>query len=331
MTTIVDVAKHAGVSFKTVARALNGEANVRPATREKVMRAVDELGYVPNIAARGMRSKTPTVVALVHDNPSESWAAQVQLGAMEGCQSEGFSLIYSSAHDPASLKALSKTPGLMGILVGAPQSDSNAIALRLSDLDVPFIRVATPLSIGASPHLSVDDRAGARDIVRHLISLGHRDIAHLQGPEGNPAAELRRKGYEDALAEADLSVPESGIERGAFTVASALPGARALLTRSPRPTAIFAANDDMAAACLAEAYRLQLRVPDDVSIAGFDDAPIARAVFPGLTTVRQSTRDMAKLAVEQLAALRRGETLGDPLTTVPHTIVVRESCGLAPD
>lgn len=325
MPTIVDVAEKAGVSFKTVSRVLNGEPNVRDATRQKVLDAADSLNFTLNHSARSLRAHNPPVIALIVQNPASSYAHELQLGILKGCQDIGYRLQVETSEKFEVPDTLKRRKGLAGIILGPPQADHLSLVKRLADLDLPFVRLATELDLHATPRISVDETRAAFDAVNHLIDLGHRRIAMIEGANDQHASRLRVSGYEKAMRAAGLTIEPDLILPGNFTFESGRLAAETLLKRSDRPTAVFAANDDMAAGCLATAYRYNIRIPDDLSIIGFDDSASARLVYPALSTIRQSTVEMATLAVKWLDQMRRGKQPQTMHRIIPHELIIRKS------
>ena len=330
MTTIIDVAQKAGVSFKTVSRVLNNEPGVRDRTRGKVLNAAQSLNYKVNHSARSLRARSPTLVGLLFDNPSRSYTHDLQLGALTGCQSAGFSLVVQSGVGNDELDAMAERNGLVGIIVGAPQADRLTLVQRLEAHGIPLVRIATQLSIGETHHISVDERVAAREATEHLLELGHTNIGIINGPSNQHTATLRVQGYMDAFSDRDLEYDDRFTEVGAYNFASGMQIAERYLKAERRPTAIFAGNDDMAAGCLAAAYKLDIRVPDELSIVGFDDSPIASIVYPSLTTVRQSTTEMTEMGVKLLDQIRRGEVPQTREHISPHILVQRDSTAPPP-
>ncbi|WP_371395934.1 LacI family DNA-binding transcriptional regulator [Fretibacter rubidus] len=327
MTTIIDVAKQAGVSFKTVSRVLNGESNVRPETKDKVLQAAQALNYRVNSAARRLRSKTPHLVALFLNNPSRSYAQDVQIGAMAGCQDAGFTLVVEDPEKNGAIERLAAQDGLLGAILTPPQSDDPKIIARLNAARVPFVRIGTERSVAGSNQVGIDDRAAAVDMTNYLIGLGHRRIGFICGPQDHEASLRRYKGYCDALQAAGIAFDNDIIERGDFTYASGLTLSERLLALENRPSAIFASNDEMAAGCLAAAYRRNIRVPEKLSVTGFDDSPVARVIYPALTTLHQATRDMSQKAIALLDQKRRQDSDEEIVVKLPHELVIRDSTG----
>lgn len=330
MTTIIDVAQKAGVSFKTVSRVLNGEPGVRERTRKKVLDAAQLLDYKVNHSARSLRSRSPTLVGLLFDNPSRSYTHDLQLGALTGCQGAGFSLVIQSGMSNDAIDAFAKRNGLVGIIIGAPQADSLPLVQRLEAHGIPLVRIATQLPVGETHHISVNERAAARDATEHLLDLGHTNIGIINGPSNQHMATLRFQGFQDAFSDRGLMYDDRFTETGGFDFASGMQIAERYLTAEKRPTAIFAANDDMASGCLAAAYKLDIRVPDDLSVVGFDDSPIATVVYPSLTTIRQSTTEMTEMGVKLLDQIRRGQVPQTREHISPHILVQRDSTAPPP-
>ncbi|WP_026940968.1 LacI family DNA-binding transcriptional regulator [Hellea balneolensis] len=320
MPTIIDVAREAGVSFKTVARVLNGEANVRAATKQKVLTAAKALDYRVNPAARTLRSKTAKRLALLIDNPSGSYEEATQIGAMLSVQSMGFQLFIGK-----SLAEIESFEDLVGVVLSPPISNNIAVIQDLERREVPFVRIGAEKTSEAGDRIGIDDRAAAKEMTEYLLGLGHRKIGFIKGDPDYDVSRRRFEGCLDAMKETDLIVDEAYCVTGDFSYESGLRGAEQLLSLADRPTAIFASNDEMASAALATAYKLNIRVPDALSVVGFDDAPVSRAIYPRLTTVQQSTQDMVGEAVRILAD--RISQKEAPLTQVvlPHKILERES------
>lgn len=320
MPTIIDVAREAGVSFKTVARVLNGEAHVRDATKTKVLAAAKALDYRVNPAARALRSKTQKRVALLIDNPSGSYVEATQIGAMLSAQSMGFTLFIGR-----SLDEITHFDDLVGVVLSPPLSNDTALIEDLESRSIPFVRIGAEKTSEAGDRIGIDDRAAAKEMTNYLLGLGHERIAFIKGDPIYDVSRRRFEGYRDAMDAAKMPAEADWLVTGDFSYESGLRCAEHLLALKSRPTAIFASNDEMASAALATAYKLNIRVPDALSVVGFDDAPVSRAIYPKLTTVQQSTQDMVGQAVKILA--ERISQSEAPLTNVilEHRILKRES------
>lgn len=326
--TIIDVAREAGVSFKTVSRVLNGETNVRAETRVKVMNAVKTLDYRTNHHARNLRARQSRIICLFYANPSRNYIGEVQLGALQRCQAEGYSLITEDCSDGhRNLLALRAETQLAGAILTPPLSDDEALIEELQARNIPFVRVAASEELSHCQDVAIDDAAAAREMTAYLISLGHKRIGFIKGPDDHAQAERRHSGYLAALAEAGLQVEPQLICEGNFAFDSGIACAETLLSQETPPTAIFASNDDMAAGVLAAAYRRQIAIPRDLSVVGFDDTPLASTISPSLTTIYQPSRELASAAVGMLLEEMNaaGETPRRRL--LDYRLVLRESTG----
>lgn len=301
MTTIIDIANEAGVSFKTVSRVLNGEAGVREKTREKVLTAASQLNYQLNSSARNLRAKALPAIAMLGDNPSRSFVEAMRLGAIMGCQKFGYKLKVENLVDEVVIKTLLSQKDIVGAVLAPPLANSEWILEYLNGMEIPYVRICAEQVSDEGHKIGIDDRAAAKDMTEYLIDLGHKRIGFIKGHQEYDVSRQRTLGYRDAMAGAGFQVEESLIVDGEFSYVSGLVAAEKLLLRSDRPTAIFASNDDMAAAALAVAYKYGISIPNELSIAGFDDSPISVVVHPGLTTIRQAVHMMTEKAINILS------------------------------
>jgi LacI family transcriptional regulator len=330
---IEDVAAAAGVSIKTVSRVLNREANVRTETRERVMQAVQALRYTPDASARSLAGSRSFNIALLYNNPSDNYMMGVISGVLEACAAEQYHMLLCPAalddagllQDVDELVARSRPDGL---LLTPPLTDSAALLAHLGELGIPFASISPRRHEGCLG-VTMNEPAAAEQMVEHLLSLGHRRIAHIIGHPTHEASRWRLDGYRRGLVggglptAADLEVP------GEFSFESGMAAARHLLDMPSPPTAVFAANDDMAAGAIHLAHERGIRIPEDLSVCGFDDTPISRQLFPSLTTIHQPTDTMGRLATHALLGfIRSGEN--DGIHRVTHTLMVRRSTGRAP-
>ncbi len=327
--TIDDVADKAGVSAKTVSRVLNNEPNVRPAKREQVMKAARELGYRPNPAARSLAGSRSFLIAHLHDNPVPEYITAVNTGIYDACRSKGYFLLPEPVDRTAPdfldrLQSFLMTSRADGVVLTPPLCDNNEILALLKDNGTAYASLSPSRQPENTPVMRLDDRLAVMEIVNHLIDHGHKQIAFIAGPAGHNASTGRREGYLDAMANAGLRVSPDLIAEGDYSLRSGLEAARLLLDSSTRPTAIFAANDDMAVGAMTALMAAGLSIPGDISVAGFDDTRLASAVWPALTTVRQPVSDMARRAAERL--MTPDEDM--PLEEVfDFELIVRQSTG----
>ncbi|CAN7360031.1 LacI family DNA-binding transcriptional regulator [Pseudoduganella sp. LjRoot289] len=329
--TLYDVARLAGVSAMTVSRVINGTKRVNDDTRERVATAAAQLKYEVNVAARAARVGSLRI-GLLYSNPSAAFLSAFLVGAMDQCSSSGARLILEKCEGQRGWRdAIDNlvAGGVNGILLTPPLCDSLPVLKLLAELDIPAVAVATARPSKSTSAVRIDDYEGALSMVRHLISLGHRDIAFIKGDPKHTPAQLRYRAFLDAMEEAGLEVPPARVAEGMFTYRSGLPAARRLLEQSERPSAIFACNDDMAAAVVAVAHGMRLEVPRDLAVCGFDDTPLATTVWPNLTTVHQPIGEMGQVAVELISEQIRCQRKRLPSVVehrlLPYNVVPRLS------
>jgi LacI family transcriptional regulator len=334
--TIEDVARAAGVSAMTVSRVINGGKNVRESTRDAVMEAIKKLNYSPNTAARNLAAGEATHIGLLYANPSTAYLSQLLIGALEAARRAGCHLVIEScesddADEQAEVTRRFVAGEVEGVVLPPPLSESEPIMAELGALGIPVVTIATGLPQVDWPNVKIDDFAAAAEMTRHLLDLGHRNIGFIKGHPNHIASHDRARGFAAALREHGLNPDQAPIEQGYFTYRSGLTATERLLSRADPPTAIFASNDDMAAAAISVAHRRGLVVPGDLSIVGFDDTSLATTVWPELTTVKQPISAMAEAALELLLADLRTRRSGSDRPAaervLDHAVIVRESSG----
>jgi LacI family transcriptional regulator len=328
-----EVAKHAGVSPMTVSRALSGDAYVGATTRQRVEAAIKELGYSPNVAARNLARASTVHIGLLYNNPSAAYLNELLVGVLEQSSHAGCQIVLEKCGARNERAAIERLvgDGVDGIILPPPLSDSNSALDALRSAKLPFIAVATGRPEPSGISVRIDDLEAAAAMTRYLLALGHRDIGFIIGAPNQTASAQRQAGFELALREAGLPVHPEWVKPGSFSYRSGLVAAEQILNsgNGAKPTAIFASNDDMAAAAIAAAHQVRLDVPKDLTIVGFDDTPLATTMWPALTTVRQPVAAMARKAVELLLEEVRLRRLGRTLEPLQHvmkfTLVKRES------
>ena len=329
--TIEDVARSAGVSAMTVSRVINSKRNVRETTRAAVLKAIDELNYSPNTAARTLAAGEATHIGLLYANPSAAYLSQFLVGALEGARKTGAHLVLEaceseSAGDQAETARQFLQSSIDGVILPPPLSESMAVHAEVAAAGTPMVTVAMGLPHEESLNVRIDDFAAAKEITTHLLDLGHRRIGFIRGHPNMTASTERYRGFAAALEAHGLDPGEVAVEQGYFTYRSGLVAAERMLARESRPTAIFASNDDMAAATLNVAHRAGLDVPRDLSVVGFDDTAPATTVWPELTTIRQPVAEMAAAAIELLMADLRSDLAPAEMERVlRHQLVIRDS------
>lgn len=331
--TINDIARLAGVSKKTVSRVINQSPFVRDETRERIEAVIAEWGYAPDPQARGLAFRRSFLIGMIYDNPNPQYVVNMQLGLLDGLRGSGFELVVhpcdrASPTFLADIRAFVERQKLFGVVLPPSVSEDERVAKLLNEIGCSYIRIAS-VELDKPENMIVGhDRLGGSQAARHILELGHRRIAFISGPETFRSSHERRGGFEDALAEKGMKLGPNDIVQGAYTFESGVACGDELLARVPRPTAIFAGNDEMAAGVLQSARKAGLRVPEDLTVVGFDDFQIAQAVWPPLTTVRTPTREIGRMAAEKLIDVERRE--GRDLAKTEPTLVVRQSSGPAP-
>jgi LacI family transcriptional regulator len=310
--TISDVARRAGVSPMTVSRVINAEESVRPATRDRVNAAIEALNYAPNPAARTLAGADQIRVGLLYSNPSAAYLSEFLVGSLDQASRRNLQLVVEKCdpgdHAEDSARRLIGA-GIDGVILPPPLCDSAPVIEALAAARTPAVAVATGRIAESVSAVSIDDYHAAHAMTAHIISLGHQRIGFIIGNPNQDASARRLDGYRDALKEAGLPVDEALIEQGLFTYRSGLDAAELLLDREDPPSAIFASNDDMAAAAVAVAHRRGLDVPGDITVCGFDDTALATTIWPELTTIRQPIAEMSRAAVDLLVEeIRRRRT-----------------------
>jgi len=328
--TIRQIADLAGVSIATVSRVLNGRGDVSDETRELVSHVIRENGYTANRSARGLSAGSTGLVGVLVPLVYPAYFSAILAGAAEALSERNLQIVLSPTgheHD-REVSVLDRLRSLTdGALIILPEESSEELA-RLLDRGYRFVVLDPLMPLDERiPSVSAAHASGADQAMRHLLELGHRRIAQITGPRGWVATEDRRRGYRAALAAAGI-LPDPALEVGAEP--EIVPGREAaekLLDLPRPPTAIFAFNDNIAIGAIQAARARGLRVPEDLSIVGFDDVEYATIVTPALTTVRQPLAEMGRTAVSLLNRLldrQRFETLHLELAT---RLVVRESTG----
>jgi LacI family transcriptional regulator len=324
--TIRDIARLAGVSATTVSRTLNHKADVDPETRERIMRIIDEHHYVPSgTASRLAGGRSRLVGVLV---PSLTWPLMPNIlqGIAEVIEQTAYELVlYSISHrtDRSALLDRILATGLIdGLIAVYPDGIASAESSDFADREAsshllqvyqqgfPVVILDDQSLHSRMPWIGPNNRIGANEAVRHLIRLGHRRIAHIQGPAQYQCSHDRYAGYRQGLEEAKLDFDAALVAQGDFTTPSGQAATNRLLAVADRPTAVFAANDQMAYGVLAAAAARGVRVPEDLAVIGFDDISVFAPIHPALTSVRQPFQEMGKRAAETLLAL----------VNVPHSV-----------
>ncbi len=362
--TIQDIARLAGVSKATVSRVLNHKPDVDPSTRERILRIMDEQGFVPSVTAAGLAGGRPRIIGVLVPSLTWPFIPEIVQGVAEFVEKSSYELIlYSLSYPPGEgngngtgkfaedrsaavdrILDARLTAGLVAITPGAAARHLT----QLHEQGFPVVLIDDQGLPTSAPWVGADNRVGAYQAVRHLISLGHQRIAHIKGPASYQCSQERYQGYCQALTEAGLHPDPTLVVQGDFEIETGRAAAQTLFARSERPTAIFSANDHMAWGVLEVAEHLGLRVPEDVALVGFDDMPTSVHKRPPLTTVSQPFHHMGLRAAELLLGLLESprhlslyagtpsylkssflsSAYNEPMRILLETkLVVRESCG----
>jgi LacI family transcriptional regulator len=330
--TISDVAAHAGFSPMTVSRVINGEKNVRESTRKSVQGAIAKLGYSPNLAARSLAGADQIRIGLIYSNPSAAYLSRFLVGSLEQARLSHVQLVIEKC-DPGqdeieAVRDLIES-GVDGVILSPPLCDSEPLLKMVEESDTLITVVANWSPPGNVSVVRIDDVEAAASMTRHIIALGHRRIGFIKGNPEHKACDERLKGFKSAMTEAGIVIEPELLVKGDFTYKSGFAAAENLLDLPHPPTAIFASNDDMAAAAITVAHRRHLDVPGDLTVCGFDDTDFAQSIWPELTTIHQPIAAMSRVAVEmlvrQIRARRAGKAPVAQQELLDFTLVRRES------
>ena len=338
--TITDVALVAGVSPMTVSRVLKNQPRVSAETRARVMKIVEELRYSPNRSARSLAQGNPNQIGFLYANPSFAYLKNFLTGAVERARRTEHQLVIESCEpedQESQREAVHRLANadISGAIIPPPLSENPFVLEELQRWRIRFATVAIGNTSENALTVHIDHMRAAEEITAYLISLGHRRIGFIRGHRAHRATDERERGYRKALKAAGIKATDCPVEQGEFTFDSGVVAAQRLLALDPRPTAVFASNDDMAAGVLMFAHQIGLRIPGDLSVVGFDDMEIARIVWPRLTTIRQPVAEMAVATIDLLLGDLEKRDEGQPPQSADlvfaHELVVRESSGPPPE
>lgn len=335
MATIVDVAKLAGVSTATVSRVINDTGKVKTATRRKVLNAINQLHFSPNISAQVLQTKQTKTIGMIFPDASSIYFSEIIRGIIGHTNKHGFQIVIGSAHDEEEeLKTASRFLNgrtVDGLVMMAPSLTNEELFALPINHNTPIVFISVPPVKAGTTSVVLDNFNSAIKMTQHLINLGHQRIAFIHGSPHNYDSKRRYAGYLQALSEA--GIPKSSLLEvaGNFTEDSGYKACRQLLEKEIRPTAIFAANDAMAIGAIEAARDSGLKVPDDIAIVGFDDISTSQYITPALTTVRVPLFKMGQLVgktlLQKINADMSEELAVAERIVIPLEIIIRESCG----
>ncbi len=332
MATIYDVAELAGVSAKTVSRVLNDDKAVKGPTRERVLAAMNTLEYRPNTQARQLRLGVKTSIGLLLEDPAGGYQGRFHHAMLSACMESGKYLAIE-LYEPGRrdwdelLTRFLNDAQIKDMILLPTLCDFGPLKALLKARQINSVLISPSTPDDHYPSVAMDDRLAAREVTDYLFRLGHTRVAHIAGHPDHAATMLRRLGYLEAF-DAILAPrpPADYIAQGYFSFKTGIDAAEKLLSLSERPTAIFAANDEMAAAVCTVAHKMGLRIPEDLAVVGFDDAPISSAVWPALTTVRQPYLEMARRCIQILGSTGEFRASDKQVRhIIPHDIIVRDT------
>jgi len=326
--TIRDVAEQAGVSISTVSRVLNDKDDVASETYDKVQGVIRELGYTSSLAAKSMRSRRTNVIGLIVPDVEDSFTIQVMKGVNRAIMERDYDLLIYTSGSIKKQSAADRERHFVALLNG---SITDAI-IMVTPAATSFSTAAPVVAVDPNnqspdcPAVIATNHAGVVTAMEYLIELGHRRIGFIGGRPDLQSAQQRFEGYQDALSRAGLAQDPDLIVVGDFTPETSHECARQLLLLDERPTAILAANDQSAFGAVTAAREMGLRIPEDLSVVGFDNIPEAAHSDPPLTTIDQFVDKMGTVAVEMVIDLIQGRPLDDMLYIMPTELVIRDSC-----
>ena len=305
--TISDVAELAGVSQRTVSRVLNKSQQVNEQTRSKVEAIIEQLNYTPSARARGLRARRSYLIGLIYDVPTLHMN-DVQRGILSICADAGYDIVVHPCEAGSDdlvrdIRAFVQRSNVDGVIMLPPVSEIPEVTAALDRIGIPHVHFASELSTDPWRLVVTNYGPAVTDMTNHLVSLGHTKIGFISGPKESVSSRKRQQAFVDALQRHGLELRGEFVVEGAFTYESGVAAAQKLLTANDRPTAIFAANDEMAFGVMNVADALGIRVPEDLSVVGFDGTNFATFVIPSLSTIRRPSGDMARLGARKLLAL----------------------------
>jgi LacI family transcriptional regulator len=324
--TIRDVAKTAGVSVSTVSRVLNGKADVASETQDRVQSVIDDLGYTTNLAARSMRSQKNNMVGLIMPDIAYPFAVEVMKGVNRAIAQSEFDLLVYTTGDVRKSGRASHEQKYVSLLTNSITDGVIIVAPVAGEfiIDAPIVSIDPLMSHPNYPSVHATNYQGAVDAMLYLLDLGHRRIAHISGRAELESSNRRLKGYLESLEKAGITIDSALIKSGDYTTETGLKAARELLSLDRPPTAIFASNDQTAMGVYQAAEELGLRIPEDLSVIGFDNIPESK--YLGLTSIDQFISEMGFIATQMLIQLIHDEPLEDQTYRMQTQLVVRNSC-----
>lgn len=327
--TINDIARLAGVSKKTVSRVINDSPKVRPTTREKVQAVIEKYGYTPHPEARALALRKSYLVAMIYDNPSPQYIVNMQRGILDALEDSDLQLVIrpcdrNEDNYYETIRTFIKQQRFFGAILPPSVSEDQDLVDMIEDAGCRYVRIASVIMDAPHNTVKTHDCEGAEKAAHHIADLGHKRIAHIRGPLTFRSSHERFRGFELALSEYGIRLDSGLVMEAGYTFETGFECARQLLAMENRPTAVFCGNDEMAIGAYQAARQAGIRVPEELSIVGYDDTPIASRTWPRLTTVRMPIREMGKAAGKLLLEDPSGPPIRRYISFTPE-LIVRES------
>lgn len=336
MATISEVAEKAGVSVKTVSRVMNDYEHISAKMRKKVYAAMEELDYAPGSTARQSRLAGGQGIGMLYGDPSSGYQSRLNHAVLKACSDAGryLAVEFFDEKNPEWRKQvetfLDRTK-VKNLILVPPMCDSSELHALLAERNIRTVLISPSRQILGASSIAMDDRLAAMEMTKYFIGLGHINIGHMSGHPSHVATLLRRQGFEEAMVSAGLPLTaHSVVAADSFSFKDALECAEKMLVRENRPTAIFAGNDEMAAAVVMVANRLGISVPGELSVAGFDNTSISETMWPELTTVAQPFGEIAREAVRLVGDTSKRDGNVSATRVLAHEIIFRGSTASAP-
>jgi LacI family transcriptional regulator len=329
--TINDIARLASVSKKTVSRVINQSPLVQEATRARIQAVIDKFGYVPDPQARGLAFRKAFLIGLVYDNPNAQYIVNCMEGALDAVRNSEYEVVVHPCDRKkpdfiTGVRRFVERQKLRGVILIPPISENDELTRALTAADCAYVRISYAQLDDPARMVISNDRLAVAEVANYLVSLGHKRIGYIAGPSGFRSAAERLAGFREALAARQIPFPNELIVEGGYTYESGVAGGEKLLALNPRPTAIFASNDEMAAGVYRVASKLGLSIPGDLSIVGFDDGPLAARLLPSLTTIKLPIRELGRIAANKILHPEAAGSTHAMVTPLEPHLVIRDSC-----
>lgn len=329
--TIIDIARMAGVSKKTVSRVINHSGLVKQETRDRILKIVAEHDYRPDPQARALALRRSHLIAFISNQPNPQYIVSMQSGVLEAVSGTHYEVVIrpcdrSSPTLYDEIEELVTHQKLFGVILTPSISEDDELIGRLRKLKCPYVRIAAVSLDSPENMIETHDYVGAAEAARHIAKLGHTRVAHIRGLETFLSAKERFRGFQVGLAEFGLHVEDRYLLTGGYTFESGVECGKQLINLEQPPTAVFCGNDEMAVGVYTAAREAGIRIPEDLSVIGFDDSPIAERIWPTLTSVRLPIEYMGRIAAQLLVSNHDRMSMEPPqAVSVMPSLVVRES------